>query len=133
MDHRSTHYFLWFVFFGVVAGLNSLLVLNHGLDSTSIWFLVAGLLGLIVTRKELNEGKLAKPYDIIIGLIFAIVGVIGILAAFHVDVLKGVSASPFLSSSSILGLSTSSFFVDLVYAVLGFQSLNHGLKKAGKK
>lgn len=128
MDHRSTHYSLWFLFFGVISGLNSLLVLNHGLDSTSIWFLVTGLLGILVTRKWLNEGKLARPYDIIVGLIFAIVGIIGILAAFHVNLLSGVNGGGLISSSSILGLSTSSFFVDLVYAVLGFTSLNHGIK-----
>lgn len=126
MDHRTTHYSLWFLFFGVIAALSSL-VNKSTVDSTSIWFLASGLIGLIVTRKWLNEGKLARPYDIIIGLIFAIVGVIGILAAFKVNLLTGVHGGSFISSTSILGLNTS-FFNSLVYAVLGFTSLNHGIK-----
>jgi hypothetical protein len=124
VDHRTTHYSLWFIFFGVIAALSSL-VNNAGVSSTSIWFLVTGLLGIIVMR--VNEGKLARPYDLIVGIIFAVVGVIGILAAFKVHLITGSMANGAISSDSILGLSTA-FFNSLIYAVLGFTSLNHGLK-----
>ena len=126
MDHRSTHYSLWFIFFGVIAALSSL-VNNVGVSSTSIWFLVTGLLGLIVTRKWLNDGKLARPYDLLVGIIFAVVGIIGILGAFKVHLITGSMLNDTISGSSILGLSTA-FFNSLIYAVLGLTSLNHGIK-----
>jgi hypothetical protein len=96
-------------------------------SSTSIWFLVTGLLGIVVTRKWLNDGKLARPYDIIVGAIFALVGVIGILGAFKVHLLTGSMLNGAITGSSILGLSTA-FFNSLIYAVLGFTSLNHGIR-----
>lgn len=128
MDHRTAHYSLWFIFFGVVAGLSGLFN-NKGLDSESIWFLVTGLLGLIVTRKWLNDGKLARPYDLIVGVLFAAVGAVGILMAFKVNVLSGFSGSTngLITNNSILGLNLN-FFPSLVYAVLGLGSLNHGIK-----
>ncbi|MBF6591620.1 MAG: hypothetical protein IVW57_13995 [Ktedonobacterales bacterium] len=127
MDHRTTHYSLWFLFFGVVAALSSLVNQNK-VDSTSIWFLATGLIGLIVTRKFLNDGKLARPYDLIVGIIFAAVGAIGILMKFKLNLVSGAGSTGLVTSTSIIGLNISNFFNALVYAVLGFTSLNHGIK-----
>lgn len=126
MDHRTTHYSLLFIIFGVVAAISSLVNYSK-VDSTSIWFLATGVLGLIVTRSWFLDGKLARPYDLIVGVIFAVVGVIGILAAFKINLLTTVHAAPYVSASSIFGLSLA-FFNCLVYAFVGFTSLNHGIK-----
>lgn len=128
MDHRTAHYGLYFIFFGVVAALSSL-INTKGLDGESLWFLITGVLGLIVSRKSLNDGKLARPYDVIVGAIFGAVGAIGILKAFKIDLLSGLGGSTtgLITHTSVLGL-TLAFFPSLVYAVLGLNSLNHGIK-----
>jgi peptidoglycan/LPS O-acetylase OafA/YrhL len=127
MSHRNAHYWLWFLVFGVVAGLLSWRASGH-LSSESIWLLVSGLLGIIVGANWLNSGGLAKPYDLIIGVIFAAAGIIGILinfGLFHLSI-HSVSSN-LVSNSAVLGLSLSTFPA-LIHTVLGLTSLNHGLK-----
>jgi hypothetical protein len=128
MSHRSTHYWLWFLLFGVIAGLlyyNS----HRGLDAESLWLLGSGLLGLLVGAKWLANGKLMQPYDIIIGLIFAAVGIVGILVGFGVHLLDYTDvAGGIISKSNIFGLSLATPFPAVVHALLGVTSLNHGLK-----
>jgi hypothetical protein len=128
MGHRSAHYFLWFIFFGLIAGIASF-VNTQKFSSESIWLFVSGLLGILVTQKWLAEGRFAKPYDFIIGVIFTLVGLVGVLDAFKVHLLSGVSApAGLLTSTSILGLATTPLLIALVHMVLGLQSLNHGLR-----
>jgi len=80
----------------------------------------------------LNEGKFAQAYDFIIGVIFTLVGVVGVLDAFKIHLLSGVSLpAGLVTSSSILGLSITPLLIALVHTVLGLQSINHGLR-AGK-
>lgn len=129
MSHRSTHYWLWFLLFGLIGGLlfyNS----NNKLDSESIWLLASGLLGLVVGMNWLNEGKWARTYDMVIGVIFTLVGILGILQGFHVldlgKLLKGAPAG-MLSHDALIGLSLTGLAV-LINTVLGLTSLNHGLK-----
>lgn len=129
MSHRSTHYWLWFLLFGLIGGLlyyNA----NNRLDSESIWLLASGLLGLVVGMKWLNDGKWTRPYDIIIGIIFTLVGMLGILQGFRVfdvsHIVKGAPGSV-LSHDALLGLSLTGLAV-LINTVLGLTSLNHGLK-----
>lgn len=131
MGHRSAHYTLWFVFFGIIAGVASY-VNSRQISSEAIWLFVSGLLGVIVTQKWLNEGKFAQIYDFIIGVIFTLVGLVGVLDAFKVHLLSGVSMpAGLVTSSSILGLATTPLLIALVHMVLGLQSLNHGIR-AGK-
>jgi hypothetical protein len=131
MGHRSSHYTLWFVFFGLIAGIAGY-INNKQISSEAIWLFVVGVLGIVVTQKWLNEGKFAQAYDFIIGVIFTLVGVVGVLDAFKIHLLSGVSLSAGLvTSSSILGLSITPLLIALVHTVLGLQSINHGLR-AGK-
>ncbi|HEU4783695.1 MAG TPA: hypothetical protein VFS83_10175 [Ktedonobacterales bacterium] len=128
MGHRSAHYFLWFIFFGLIAGVASY-VNTQQISSESIWLFVSGLLGILVTQKWLNDGKFAQIYDFIIGVIFTLVGLVGVLDAFKVHLLSGVSApAGLLTSTSILGLATTPLLIALVHMVLGLQSLNHGMR-----
>ena len=128
VKERSAHYFLWFIFFGLIAGVASY-VNTQQFSSESIWLLVSGLLGILVTQKWLNEGKFARTYDFIIGVIFTLVGLVGVLDAFKIHLLSGVSLpAGLVTSSTILGLSITPLLIALVHMVLGLQSLNHGLR-----
>ncbi len=130
MKHRSAHYWNWFIFFGLIAGAIAYVqaggkfVLSS--ESEPLWLLITGLLGIIVTANWLNKGQFARPYDLIIGIIFTIVGVIGILLAFKIHVLGNLNTS-YVSSTSFFGLSLG-VLASLVHAVLGLTSLNHGVK-----
>ncbi len=127
VKERSAHYFLWFIFFGLIAGVASY-VNTQQFSSESIWLLVSGLLGILVTQKWLNEGKFARTYDFIIGVIFTLVGLVGVLDAFKIHLLSGVSLpAGLVTSSTILGLSITPLLIALVHMVLGLQSLNHGM------
>lgn len=124
LSHRYTHYWLWFLLFGLVGGL--LYYNKHkGLDAESTWLLASGLLGILFGTNWINGGKWARTYDIIIGVIIGGVGIVGILVGFgilHITGTKGI-----INSNSILGLSLLSF-APLIHTVLGFTSLNHGIK-----
>jgi hypothetical protein len=129
VKHRNTHYFLWFIFFGVISGL--IYYVNHhgSIDSESTWLLVSGLLGLLFGADWLAGGKFSRWYDLIIGIIFAVAGLIGIGAGFHVNLLSGAPASfsNFISATTFFGLSLA-VLPSLVHAVLGFSSLNHAIR-----
>src|SRR6516162_2108108 len=80
VSHRSSHYWFWFLIFGVIPLIE---VLRHGYGANSqtyeaFWLLGTGLLGLLVANKNLNGGQLAKPYDVLVGVVFTFAGVIGI-------------------------------------------------------
>ncbi|MFI5273511.1 MAG: hypothetical protein ACHQ4H_10815 [Ktedonobacterales bacterium] len=128
MSHRGTHYWLWFLLFGVIGGL--LYYSSHKtIDGESTWLLISGLLGIVVAAKWLNDGKFAKPYDLIIGLIFTVVGIVGILTGFGLHVLDSVNVSGnLISKTEILGLSLATFPA-LINTLLGLTSLNHGLSR----
>lgn len=129
VKHRDTHYFLWFIFFGLLSGI--IFYLNHPghLDPESTWLLVTGLLGMIFGASWLAEGKFSRWYDLIIGIIFAVAGLIGIGAGFHVNLLSGApaSVSSFISATTFFGLSLA-VLPSLVHAVLGLTSLNHAIR-----
>lgn len=129
MKHRDTHYFLWFIFFGLLSGI--IFYLNHHgqIDPESTWLLVTGLLGMIVGANWLASGKFSRWYDLIIGLIFGIAGLIGIAAGFGINLLSGApaSASNFFSPTMFFGLSLA-VLPSLVHAVLGLTSLNHAIR-----
>lgn len=44
LSQRSTHYWLWFLLFGVVSSIVAV-TRQHSLDSESVWLLVTGMLG----------------------------------------------------------------------------------------
>lgn len=129
MRHRDTHYFLWFIFFGLLSGVIYYLNHHNTVDSESTWLLVTGLLGLLFGARWLANGRLSRPYDLVIGLIFALAGLIGIAQGFHVNPLSGAPAalSGFISATTFFGLSLT-VLPSLVHAVLGISSLNHALR-----
>lgn len=120
MRHRDTHYFLWFIFFGVLAGLIHY-VHSAAFDPESAWLTVSGLLGVALGIKWLAHGRLERGYDLIIGLIFTLVGLTGVAVGFAGNI-AGLT-----SQTALLGLSLG-VLPSLVHAVLGITSLNHGLR-----
>lgn len=128
MKHRNTHYWLWFLLFGIIGGLLYYSTHKNTIDGESIWLLVTGLLGLLVGAKWLNEGKFARPYDLIVGIIFAVVGIVGILTGFGLHVLNNVSVSGNLvSGTEILGLALTGLS-PLINTFLGLVSIHHAIE-----
>lgn len=127
MRHRDTHYFLWFIFFGVLSGIIHY-VNSQTFDPESTWLTVSGLLGMLLGAKWIAGGKLSRWYDLLIGVIFAFAGAAGIAAGFHVNLISGSIAGGLISDVSFLGLSLG-VLPSLVHAVLGITSLNHAIQK----
>ena len=126
LSHRSSHYFIWFLIFGVIPLIE---VLRHGYGANAqtyeaFWLLGTGLLGLLVANKNLNGGQLAKPYDVLVGLIFTLAGVIGIAADL------GAHTGAVSTTIEHVGLSLDGLY-PLVYTFLGLKSLHHGLGRKG--
>ena len=127
MPHRHVHYWLWFVIFGVVAGLLDYRQ-HQPFGSESLWLIAGGLLGILVTMKWLNQGKFARSYDLLVGVVFACAGIVGILANFgmhvwpHTGVLDGMLSRNFLFGLSLAALPS------LIHTALGLTSINHGFK-----
>ena len=127
LSHRSAHYWLWFLLFGVVSALVAWST-SQQLNAEAVWLTVTGLLGVLLGSRRLR-GPLGRPYDLVIGLLFTGVGLLGILHNFGIQL---VSQNPSLpanavGSATILGLSLSLPYA-LIHTVLGLTSLNHGLK-----
>ena len=125
MKHRTSHYWLWFLIFGAIPFIQTI---QGGFKAdvasyTSYWLVGTGLLGLVLGLRNINEGKLARPFDVIVGIIFAIAGVVGILGYFSIP-LGGVD-----SIINTIGLATSGLY-PLIFTFLGLKSVHHGLEKA---
>ncbi|GAC1451370.1 MAG: hypothetical protein PVSMB4_11160 [Ktedonobacterales bacterium] len=88
----------------------------------ALWLVGAGLIGLLVGNRNINEGKLTQPYDLIVGVVFAIAGIVGILGWFGVN-LGGAG-----SIVSTIGLSLGGLY-PLLHTYLGLKSFHHGLDK----
>jgi hypothetical protein len=126
LSARSTHYWLWFILFGVVSSLVVWRV--HGwLDSESVWLLVTGLLGVLLGVGGLGV-RLSRPYDLIIGLLFTAIGLLGLLHNLGYNLVPTSSeTATTIGQSAILGLSLSLPYA-LIHTLLGLTSLNHGLR-----
>ncbi len=124
LSQRSTHYWLWFLLFGVVSALVSA-SRGAGISSETMWLLVTGFLGLVFGA---FLHALERPYDLVIGLIFTVVGVLGILHAFGLNLVATSGVVPnAIDETAILGLSLSLPYA-LIHTVLGLTSLSHGLR-----
>ena len=126
LSARSTHYWLWFIMFGVVSSLVVWRI--HGsLDSESVWLLVTGLLGVILGVGGLGA-RFSRPYDLIIGLLFTAVGLLGLLHNLgYVLVPTSSDTASTVGQSAIIGLSLALPYA-LIHTLLGLTSLNHGLR-----
>jgi hypothetical protein len=124
VSHRSSHYWLWFLVFGVIPLISAAM---NGFPAnttsfTAYWLVGTGLLGLLLGSKNINDGKLSQPYDLIVGVIFALAGIVGILGYFHVS--TGGAANIVQS----VGLSLAGLY-PLLFIFLGLKSIHHGLGK----
>jgi hypothetical protein len=126
LSARSTHYWLWFILFGVVS---SLVVwrLHGSLDTESVWLLVTGLLGVLLGVGGLGA-RLSRPYDLVIGLLFTAIGLLGLLHNLGYNLVPTTSdTASTVAQSAIIGLSLSLPYA-LIHTLLGLTSLNHGLR-----
>ncbi|HET9980354.1 MAG TPA: hypothetical protein VFQ32_07915 [Ktedonobacterales bacterium] len=126
LSARSTHYWLWFILFGVVSSLVVWRI--HGsLESESVWLLVTGLLGVILGVGGLGA-RFSRPYDLIVGLLFTAVGLLGLLHNLgYVLVPTSSDTASTVGQSAIIGLSLALPYA-LSHTLLGLTSLNHGLR-----
>jgi len=125
LSQRNTHYWLWFLLFGVVSALATISK-GEGITTKTMWLLIAGFLGLLL---GMLIPALARPYDLVIGLLFTIVGLLGILHAFGLNLVatSGGVAPNAIDETAILGLSLSLPYA-LIHTLLGLTSLSHGLR-----
>jgi hypothetical protein len=124
IGQRSSLYWIWFLLFGVVSSVIAL-TKGNGLDNETIWLLVSGLLG-IVTGMVL---RLSRAYDLVIGLLFTGVGLIGILHNLGVNLVatSDSALSGTIDRSAILGISLALPYA-LIHTSLGLMSLNQGMR-----
>ena len=123
---RSVHYWLWFILFGVVSSLVLLRTVGQ-LDSETVWLLGTGLLGLLFGLGGLGS-RLARPYDLIIGLLFMGVGLLGLLHNLGYNLVPAdASAANAVDQTAIIGLSLALPYA-LIHTLLGVTSLSHGLR-----
>jgi len=124
LSPRNTHYWLWFLLFGVVSALVNWSQ-GSGITTETLWLLITGFLGLIL---GLFVPALARPFDLVIGGLFTVVGLLGILHAFGVNLVPSGNVPPnAIDTTAILGLSLSLPYA-LIHTLLGLTSLNHGLR-----
>jgi hypothetical protein len=124
LSQRNTHYWLWFLLFGVVSALVTASK-GEGISTETMWLLIAGLVGLVL---GMFLPSLARPFDLVIGLLFTAVGLLGILHNFGLNlVASGALPANAIDNTAILGLSLSLPYA-LIHTVLGLTSLSHGLR-----
>jgi hypothetical protein len=124
LSERNTHYWLWFLLFGVVSALVSASQ-GQGITTETLWLLIAGFIGLIL---GMFAHGLVRPFDLMIGLLFTIVGLLGSLHAFGLNLVATSGVAPnAIDETAILGLSLSLPYA-LIHTLLGLTSLSHGLR-----
>jgi hypothetical protein len=124
LSQRNTHYWLWFLLFGVVSALVTFSK-GEGITTETLWLLITGFLGLVLGA---FVPALARPFDLIIGLLFTVVGLLGLLHAFGVNLVPSGAVPPnAIDTTAILGLSLSLPYA-LIHTLLGLTSLSHGLR-----
>jgi hypothetical protein len=126
LSARSTHYWLWFILFGVVSALVVWRTTGK-LDTETVWLLVTGLLGVLLGIGGLGL-RLARPYDLIIGLLFTAVGLLGLLHNLGYNLVPAnASAANTIDQTVIIGLSLALPYA-LIHTLLGLTSLNQGMR-----
>ena len=124
LSQRNTHYWLWFLLFGVVSALVTMSK-GEGITTETMWLLIPGFLGLFLGAVI---PSLARPFDLVIGLLFTGVGLLGVLHNFGLNLVSSGSVPPnAIDTTAILGLSLSLPYA-LIHSVLGLTSLSHGLR-----
>ncbi len=126
LAQRSTHYWLWFILFGVISALVNFF--NHTAPTYETWWLlVTGLIGVVLGIGLFSS--IARPYDIIIGILFTGVGLLGVLHNFDVNIVtSNPTVAGHVDSTNILGLSFALPYA-LIHTLLGLTSLNTGMNR----
>lgn len=126
LSARSTHYWLWFILFGVVSTI-VVWRTRGSLDTEAVWLLVTGFLGVLMGVGGLGL-RLSRPFDLIIGLLFTAGGLLGLLHNLGYNLVPSdASTANTIDQSAIIGLSLSLPYA-LIHTLLGLTSLNHGLR-----
>jgi hypothetical protein len=133
MSSRSGHYFMWFIVFGLIAGLVSF-ISGQGISSEALWLLLSGALGTVIAHRSVNN--VARYYDMIIGVIFALAGLIGFVYNADKSLLPSQLQSSNLLVQShgdalLLGLSLA-IVPSTLHLILGVLSFRHGLNNSAK-
>jgi len=124
LSQRNTHYWLWFLLFGVVSALVSS-SRGEGITTETLWLLITGFIGLVL---GMFLPTLARPFDLVIGLLFTGVGLLGVLHAFGLNLVPSGNIPPnAIDTTAILGLSLSLPYA-LIHTLLGLTSLSHGVR-----
>src|SRR5262249_15972895 len=92
LSYRSTHYWLWFLLFGLGSACGAW-AQHKPLAPESLWLLAAGF-GGVLAGSRLFGGGLARPYDLLMGLLFGGVGLLGILHNMGVNLVVQNAALP---------------------------------------
>jgi len=102
LSQRNTHYWLWFLLFGVVSALVTISK-GNGITTETVWLLIAGSLGLLLGA---FVPALARPFDLVIGLLLTAVGLLGIVHNFGLNLIASGNLPPnTIDNTAILGLS----------------------------
>jgi len=125
---RSMYYWLWFLLFGTIPLLAAIFQ-QEDLTAETFWLFFVGGAGLIVGCKSLVSWS--KPFDIIIGITFFVLGVLGILHNLGFIFSNNNTHIPngAVSSESFLGISLT-LKASLLHTLLGFLSFNFGIKSS---
>lgn len=116
INSRSTHYWLWFALFGLVAGFAT------KFNGETIALTVTGLVGLLSGFGGM--ARFGRGYDLLIGLVFTALGILGIIGSLSLSQKLGIGLP-----GDILGLSLAVPY-NLIHTVLGLTSLNDSFKTA---
>lgn len=122
ISHRGSHYWLWFLVFGIIPLLATLKT-GFGANTATynaIWLVGSGLLGLLLGNTRIYDGRLARPFDFVIGVIFSLAGLIGVVKMFGIST---AGADGILGSAGLLVTG----LLPLIYLFLGIKSLHHAM------
>lgn len=133
MSSRSGHYFTWFVVFGLIAGVVSL-ISQHTLSGESIWLVAGGVIGSLLAHQRVND--FARYYDIALGVIFALAGLVGLVYTAKASLLPNSLQDSHLlvgagQDAVLLGLSLAVIPATL-HLILGYTSFRHGARNSAK-
>lgn len=124
---RSAQYWLWFLLLGVVSTLVDYSSGGHSvgaISGESLWLLLAGMVGIMAGAFR----RLARPYDLLIGLIFVAAGLVGILHNFGIAlVAHDANTTHTVAENTLLGLSLSLPYA-LIHTLIGLTSLTQGIR-----
>lgn len=89
--------------------------------------MVTGLLGVLIGIGGLSL-RLARPFDLIVGLLFTGIGLLGLLHNLGYNLVPTHAVAPSaVDPSAIVGLSLALPYA-LIHTLLGLTSLNQGLR-----